>query len=460
MRSFASAVRRSALVAAGVALWATMPVATGAEAGGGNDAGPRTITFERAAAIALERNLSLLLAERRNTLDDAAVSDARARFLPDLRLGVSGNESYDRTDTGGGTEWTSSRSMGVSLSSGLTLFDGFANVSGLREARFEQVAGRLDTERARQTVVFQVITDYLALIEATEQERVRTGNLAAQEEQLGRVRALVEEGERPISDLYQQRATVSSAKLAVVEAHRTWELSRVDLMQTLHLDPLADVTFVIPDAAELDPGEPAGAAAPLIEAADRERPDLAAERQRLAAVDERLTQARAGRWPTLSLSGSFSGRYSDGEPDGVWDQLGRRQSGGVGLSLSLPLFDRFDTRNAIRRAETNRETATINLDALRQDVALQVRRAVLDRDAARESLAAARDGAAAAREALSYTNERYLAGAATLAEVTLSRAGLVSAESAEVSALYRLLWQNRLVDYYIGTLDPDARIGG
>ena len=60
------------------------------------------------------------------------------------------------------------------------------------------------------------------------------------------------------------------------------------------------------------------------------------------------------------------------------------------------------------------------------------------------------------RQALSYTNERYLAGASTLFEVTLARADLVSAESGEVSARYRLLWQSHLVEYYIGTLDTDG----
>ncbi|MBZ0269867.1 TolC family protein, partial [bacterium] len=249
-RALASASRRIAPAVAFV-LAAALVVAPARAA----DGAPRRITFAEATSIALEENLTLLLAERRRDLDETAVSDARARFLPDLQLSLSANESFDRVAAGGGTEWTSSRSMSAGLSSGLTLFDGFANVSGLRQARFEQVAGRLDYERARQTVVFQLITDYLALIEATEQERVRTENLAAQEEQLDRVRALVEEGERPISDLFQQQATVSSAKLSLVEARRTRELGQVDLMQTLHLDPRGEVEFVIPEPAELDPGE-------------------------------------------------------------------------------------------------------------------------------------------------------------------------------------------------------------
>ncbi|GJM44782.1 MAG: hypothetical protein DHS20C21_16240 [Gemmatimonadota bacterium] len=418
---------------------------------------PRTITYDEAVEIALDRNLPLLLANNDRGLDALSVSDARWRFLPDLRLGVSGSESFDKvTGETGETSWSSDRSMSASLSSSVTLFDGFANVSSLREARFEQAAGELDYERARQTVVFQVISDYLAFIESTEQERVRQANLAAEEEQIDRVRALVEEGERPVNELYQQEANVAASRLAVVEARRTLELSQVDLMQTLHLDPLAEIVFEIPATGTPDAVGPAETFADLVEIAGESRADLTAQEQRLAVSDERVTQAQADRWPTLSLSGSFSSRYSDALDDDLVTQFDDRQSAGVGLSLSYPIFDRKQTRNAVDRARISRENAEIGLAGFRQDVALQVRRAVLDRDAARESLDAAEARVAAAREAFSYTNERYLAGASTLFEVTLSRADLVSSESGVVSARYRLLWQNRLVEYYVGTLEPDA----
>jgi len=420
----------------------------------------RAITFEEAVDIGLQRNLGLLLTANLRGLDDASVSDALWRFLPDLRLSVSGSRSFEKTQTeSGGTSWTTGTSLSTGISAGVTLFDGFANTSSLREARFEQAAGNLDYARARQTVVFQVITDYLALIEATEQERVRRENLTAQEEQIARVRALVEEGERPINELYQQEANVAEAKLALVEARRTLELSRVDLVQTLHLDPLEEIDFIIPSADALDPGDATETFAALVETAILARADLAAEMERLSASGERVTQAKSGRWPTLSLSGSFASRYSDAVDGDFFAQLDDRQSAGVGLSLSFPLFDRMQTRNAMHRAEINLENAEIALDQLRQDVALQIRRAVLDRDAARESLSTALTRVAAAREALSYTNERYLAGASTLFEVTLARADLVSAESGEVNARYRLLWQNHLVEYYVGTLESEAGLG-
>lgn len=273
-----------------------------------------------------------------------------------------------------------------------------------------------------------------------------------------RVRALVEEGECPINELYQQEANVAEAKLALVEARRSLELSRVDLVQTLHFDPLAAIDFAIPPADALVPVDTSATFAALVETAILARADLAAETERLAASGERVTQAKSNQWPTLSLSGSFSSRYSEATDDDFFSQLDDRQSAGVGLSLSFPLFDRMQTRNIEQRAEINLENAGIAMDQLSQDIALQVRRAVLDRDAARESLSAATTRTTAALESLNYTNERYLAGSSTLFEVTMARAVLVAAESGEVNARYRLLWQSHLVDYYVGTLEPETEL--
>ncbi|MFN8582823.1 MAG: TolC family protein [Gemmatimonadaceae bacterium] len=65
-------------------------------------------------------------------------------------------------------------------------------------------------------------------------------------------------------------------------------------------------------------------------------------------------------------------------------------------------------------------------------------------------------GPEAAELALQAAQERYLAGAATLVEVTQARATNVQAASALVSARYNLLFQGKLLDYYVGDLDPKS----
>lgn len=415
------------------------------------------ISFAAAVAIALQQNTDIARAVNAEELERAAVTQAKMQFLPDLRLGLSASQSYSRdTDsTGLASGWNSNGSVRGGLSSGVVLFDGFANVASLQGAGLGADASQQETERVRQTVVFTIITGYLTMIEAHEQVRVREEDLAAQQKQEELVDALVAGGERPVSDLYQQQASVAAARLALVEAKNSYDLSRVDLVQALQLDPARDYEFEIPPLPSVSTAEPPVDRAALLAQAFELRPDLRAQDLLLRSAGKDEQVAASGWWPTLSLSGDYGTSYRSETELGFHDEVDRNQSASVGLSLSLPLFDRLDTKLATERARIGVRNAELAVLDLRQAVALQVRRAVLDRDAAIERLAAAEAREAASAKALESTQQRYSAGAATLYEVTLARADYVAATSESVSARYNLLWQKRLLDYYVGDLEPD-----
>jgi outer membrane protein len=93
----------------------------------------------------------------------------------------------------------------------------------------------------------------------------------------------------------------------------------------------------------------------------------------------------------------------------------------------------------------------------KQSIALEVRRAYLDQQSARDQLAAAEAQLDAARQAVDAVQKRYQAGAATLVELTQSHAQQTQAASAVVTARYNLVLQQSLMAYHTGELDP-ARI--
>ena len=135
-------------------------------------------------------------------------------------------------------------------------------------------------------------------------------------------------------------------------------------------------------------------------------------------------------------------------------QLNQRKGGSVGLSLSVPLFDRGASNVAQQQASIAVANAKLASDRQRQTVALEVRRAFLDYQAALEQLNATRAQRRASDLALAAVQERYRVGAATLVELQVARATQVSAASALVNARYNLIFQQSLMSFYTGTLDP------
>ena len=422
------------------------------------------ITYAEALALALAQSSTLQRAENDVELARLQVSGARTSFLPDLRLSVSGDQSYGRSfsqDEGAVLNETN-ESVNGRVSTSVTLFDGFANFSELDAAQLGEEAALAELERTRQTVVFDVITGFLELIAAEEQVEVLAEALAAQEEQESQVQILVNGGRRPVSDLYQQQANVAAARVALVEARRSAQLAEVDLVQILRLDPIAEYQFVapaLPDSMPASEWTAPGTFAELVAAAWQNRRDIVALEQRVGAAEENVDVAQAGRWPSVSLSASYGSAYTTASDFAFDEQLDQRRGGSIGLGLSVPLFDRGSASRATEQAELAEQNARLALDDLRQAVALEVRRAVLDYNAAGERLAAAQARVVAAQRALSATEQRYDAGVATLLEVTQARAEMTAATSALVNARYTLLFQEEALDYYAGELTAEAHIG-
>jgi outer membrane protein len=419
----------------------------------------QTITFDQAVGIALRQNVSLLQARNAASQQSAQVTQQKLQFLPSLSLSTQTGQSYGRSfsQSEGQVIDQTTNTMNAGVTSSVTLFDGLRNVRQLEAAKAGERAGEHDLARTRQTVVFTVASNFLAVVSQHEQVKVQEGNLAALEAQAAQIRRFVEAGTRPVSDQYQQEASVAAARAALVDARNALDGAKVDIMRTLQLDPTAEYEFVAPQLASA--GTSAGPVAlppldSLVARALAQRVDLDAQLSRVDEAKQGVKAAEAGRWPTLSVSAGYNTAFTTANALSFSEQLDQRRGGSVGVGVSIPLFDRGSTTLAAQQAKIQEDNARLALASQRQEVALQVRKAWLDVQAAGERLKAAEAQRAAADLAVEASSKRYEVGAATLVELTQARAAQLQAASALVNARYSLAFQRSLVSYYTGDLDP------
>jgi outer membrane protein len=415
----------------------------------------KAITLDDAIAIALKQNVAVQQAENTVELNDAAVKQQKMQLLPDLRLSVNGVNSLGHAfdQTTGDLNTQSTQSVNTGVSSSITLFDGGKTKASIKSAEASQHASTSDLARSRQTAVFTVASDFVALTNQQEQLTVQEQNLATQQAQQDLIQKFVDAGSRPISDLYQQQAAVASAKLAVAQAKKAVELAKVDLIQALQLDPAVSYNFVAPNLGAVDTSRTYNLDS-LVNRAYANRADLKADASRVDAANQDARAASASRLPTISVTGSYSSGYSSAADVSIANQLNQRSGGSVGIGVSIPLFDKGAGSIAEQRAQIAADNAKLSLNSQRQAVALDVRKAYLDYVSGREQLAAAEAQETAARQAAQMTEKRYEAGAATLVEVTQARTSQVEAETAVANARNNLVLQQTVLSYYTGDLDP------
>ncbi len=421
----------------------------------------RRITFDEAVTIALDQNYFLQRAASNVELQSINVSRQKSNFLPNLFFSANGGQSYGRTfnlDEGDLVNQTIN-SVSSSFSTSINVFNGFGDVASLEQARIELNARDLNYGRQRQTVVFTVMRNYLDLIAGRELIRIREENLTAQEQLLSQIEEFVRVGSRPRVDEYQQQATTATTEASLLDAQRLFQIAELNLIQTLQLDPFGVYEFVVPeaDATALLPEE--YNVRTMMESAFTQRLDLQAAQLDVDAAEQGIRIAKSSFWPRVDFSINTRTSYNDLAPATFTDQyFDRNRNSSVGLRLSFPIFDRFLRRNTVQQANVQLRNVQLDVENMRQDVALQVRQAYLDYLTDEKRLDVTAKQLRASEQALEAEQERYNVGVSTLVELTQARAAYEQATGDQLEARYLFVFRKKLIEYHIGVLDPTGQL--
>jgi outer membrane protein TolC len=128
----------------------------------------------------------------------------------------------------------------------------------------------------------------------------------------------------------------------------------------------------------------------------------------------------------------------------------------VGLSLRMNLFNGLGDRARIGEAEAEARAARAREREAENRVRLEVRRAYLERDAARERLDVAEKAVAQARESHRITQARYEGGLASVTELLRSHNALLQAEVRQMSSIFEARMAALGLELATGTLKRDS----
>ena len=412
-------------------------------------------TLKECTQWALEHNLTVvgqkLQAENRNVERNTA----EMSWLPSLNGQVSENMSFGRGLGGNNTyEYGNSATTGFSVGSSMTLFDGLATPNRIKLARLNLDAATEDLEKARDDIRVAVAKAYVQVLYNLEIEDVARHQVSIDSLQVERLSGMMGVGKSSKAQLSQQKASLAQSKVTLVQAQNNVRAAVLDLAQLLEL-PSWDgfsIVRITPDApSNIVLGHPDDIYADAV----MDRPSIKAEELRLQGTERSIEIAKSGYYPSLSLSaGLGTNYYSTFGTAGFWDQLGANFSQYVGLSLNIPIFNKFQVRNQVRSAKIQQEAQKTQLRRVQQSLYKEIYQAWNGAVAAQAKYDASVEASAAAQDAFSLVEARYEAGAATITEFSDARNRMMKAQSDLVQASCEYLFQTALVGFYrTGTLE-------
>ncbi len=421
-------------------------------------AGAQTLAWDlrECCTYAVEHNISIKQRENSREQRELQLSTARNQRLPDLNASASESFSFGRGLTLDNTYTNrSTSSTGFSIGTSVPLFTGFQIPNTIKLNQLNLEAATHDLEKAKNDIRMQVAQAYVQILYNMEIADVAHRQIDIDSAQVVRLQAFVDNGKASQAQLSQQQATLAKAKLTATQADNTLQLSLLSLSQLLELPSPEGFTIVRPDLGAVVDGDIAVVPSPdvIYQEALAMKPEIQAEQLRLTASERSIDIAKAGLYPTLSLSAGLQTNYykTNGmQAESFVSQMKNNFAQYIGLNLNVPIFNRFQTRNNIRTARLDRETQILQLDNVKKSLYKEIQQAYYNALAASSKYTSSEAAAHSSKDAFILTQAKYENGKATITEFNEAKNIYLNAESDLVQARYEYLYQTALLDFYRG----------
>lgn len=336
-----------------------------------------------------------------------------------------------------------------SLSLNVPIFNGFYIIHNIRMRSNALDAGKLEYEGFVNELKLDVIEAYVKVLTAQDMLIQTEGQLAVTKEQLNRNEVLNREGATNPGDLYDIKGQYSSDLNTVELTKQTLNNARVTLAGLMNVD-----VNTLGTLEEIDiPTEiQAKSSEELFQQSLNILPQYKALDWRIKEMEEGIKVAKSNYWPSLSLNGGMSSNYSK-EGGAIFNQIKNNLSKGVGLTLSIPIFNQFKNRTQVRLAQVSLDDANFSRDIMRNDLRMKTAQAVFDLNITQKNVLNLRDQEVSYAESFRIATVHFEAGNSNSVIYLTAKNKLDATRSQLIIRQYEWLMQKYVNDYYAGSLN-------
>ena len=402
---------------------------------------------------ALEHNINVRQSALNVQQKEIDLNTAQGRRLPGVSASGSESLSFGRGLTADNT-YTNSNTSSTSFNLGMDVpvFQGLQISTGIRMGRLDLEAAMADLDKAKDDVRVAVAQAYVQILYSQELLKVAVSQEEHDKMLLFRMEEMKEVGKASSSDVAAQQATLAQSTVSRTQAEANLNIAVLDLTQLLELPSPEGFVIALPGSEDFATDllmEPDAIYAQAVGI----KPAVLSAELALDRADLAIKSAKGAYMPSLSLSAGLGTNYytsSKMDYGTFFDQMSNNFSQYVGLSLNIPIFTRFSTRNNLRTAKLNRINQELQVENVKKALYKEIQQAYYN---ALNSQAKYQGSIGASRSAYEHyrlTEEKYLNGKAGIAEYNDAKNSYLRAESDLLRSRYECLFQTRLLDFYRG----------
>lgn len=408
-------------------------------------------TLQACIDYALEHNLSVRQGDISVQQQEIELNTAQMSRLPSVSASASESLSFGRGIGADNVyENANTTGTGFNLGASVPVFQGFAINHQIALRKLNLAAAEANLEKIKDDIRLAVARAYVQILYDMEILEVARNQVGIDSLQVERLQAMKMTGKASAAEVAQQKSALGQSRYSATVAANNLSMAKLEMTQLLELPSPEGFSVVKPAQEELDVRI---LASPEDIYADAvlSRPSVKAEQSKLEVAEKQIDLAKSQYYPSLSLSGGIGTNYyttSRTQMASFADQMKNNFSQSLGLSLSIPIFNRYSTRNNVRSARLAKTNQELQLETARKSLYKEIQQAYYNALAAQTKYLSSQDAEASASESYNLVLAKYEGGKANITEFNEAKQAYLKSASDLAQARYEFLYSSRLLSFY------------
>lgn len=302
----------------------------------------------------------------------------------------------------------------------------------------------------KESISLSILNAYLQVLYSAEQVKNSEKQIESTEGQLDLASERLAIRLISQADYAQVKSQLANEKLNLANARSQLAIAKVNLEQLMELPVTDGFNIADPKLDEVINQNRTPDVAEVYQIALGIKPQVknAEVNKKIAALDENI--AKAGYYPSLSASAGIGTSYSGRMTDPYFDQINNGISPSLGLSLSIPIYQRKQVKTSVAVAQLGYQDAELSELNTRNELRKSIEQACLDVTSAQVDYEASLENFIATTESSALSDEKFRQGIINSVDYLVSKTNLILAESNLLQSKYNLIFSYKVLDFYSG----------
>ena len=407
----------------------------------------KTWTLQECLDYAYQNNIQVRQSRNNQLSGIEDTKQAKAALFPSLV--ASTTQSYTNYPSSEVTD-NNSYTGTYGITAGMTIFEGGKLRTEVKRQKVQNQMDALSVEESVNDIRIAIVQAYMQCLYAADAVRINRSTAEASKAQRDRAEEMLRTGSISRVDFAQLQSQYSSDEYQIVVAGSTLDNYKLQLKQLLELDIMEEMNPAVPGVKEENVLKALPPKNEVYETALKVMPQIRRGELGIEAAKLEEKSARAGFFPSISLSASVGTGHMSNNDFESGSQIWNRFNENVGLTLNIPIFSNRKNRTAVNKAKIALNDSYLEWTSLQKELLRNVESAYLDAVSAQAQYLSAREKEKYARESYELTSEQIRVGVKNTVELITAQNEYSAAQQQVLQAKYLTLLSIELLNIYQG----------